>query len=147
MLTNIKNFFYFIILFILISLFFPLNVNASSTEANHEYFENTDLSGLEVQLTSDGLPVLDKFQNRDNLQQNSWNEFFYRYRNLLVGFSGICTLTFLAMFILNISKLGQTSGNPTERTKMLTGLLWTGIGTGGFSVATILMTMAFKMFH
>lgn len=60
--------------------------------------------------------------------QNTWSTLFDKYKNVIIGISGAAAVTFLAFFIVNFVKLGQSSGNPQMRSHALMGLIWCGIG-------------------
>ncbi|WP_353096120.1 hypothetical protein [Tissierella praeacuta] len=66
----------------------------------------------------------------------SLNILLYEYRNFIMGFLGLATLTLVLMFIKGFINLGVSAGNPTKRSQALTGVLLTGvasIGTGGLT--------------
>lgn len=108
-----------------------------------------DLANLDIDLDSEtGLVSINQYSgNNKPSQTEAWNTVYSEYKEILVGFSGILTLTFVVLFMKNTFALGQSSENPQEREKCLKGILWTGIGTGGFAIVTILMAMAFKFFQ
>ena len=53
------------------------------------------------------------------------------YRNVIVGVSGVATLTFVVLFIINFIKLGKSSSNPQERSHCINSIIVTGIATAG----------------
>ena len=70
-------------------------------------------------------------------QADVWNKIFGEYKGIIVGITGIGTLTMVALFIFNVMKLGQSAGNPQARRADLTGLLWTGLAAAGLGGVTI----------
>lgn len=62
-----------------------------------------------------------------NGDANTWNQIFAKYKNVIVGVSGIGAITMMALFIIQFMKLGASAGNPQARSQALTGVLWTGI--------------------
>lgn len=69
----------------------------------------------------------------------AWTEFIRKYRNFIVGFSGLGSVAMVMFFIFNLLKLGATSGNPSERTKALTGLVWSGVAAAGLGSVTVIV--------
>lgn len=79
----------------------------------------------------------------DNADQTTaWNKIFDKYKGVIVGITGVGTLTMVALFILNFMRLGQAAGNPQKRTEALTGLLWTGIAAAGLGGVTIFVAVS-----
>ena len=70
-------------------------------------------------------------------QAGVWNDIFTQYKGVIVGITGIGTLTMVCLFIFNFMKLGQSAGNPQARSAALTGLLWTGLAAAGLGGVTI----------
>ena len=75
-------------------------------------------------------------------QADAWNTIFTKYKGVIMGVSGIATLTMVVLFIMNFMKLGSTANNPQERTRVLTGLLWTGLAAAGAGGVTIFVGVA-----
>lgn len=72
-------------------------------------------------------------------QENAWNNLFKRYKNFIVGISGIGAITMVVLFIIQFMKLGASAGNPNARSAALSGVLWTGIAAAGLGAASILV--------
>ncbi len=60
-----------------------------------------------------------------------WDLLFGKLRGIVTGISGIATIVMVAMFVVNLTKLGASSGNDNARSKAITGLLLTGIAAIG----------------
>ena len=74
----------------------------------------------------------------DNEGKNGvWNKIFTEYKGVIIGITGIGTLTMVCLFIFNFMKLGQSAGNPQQRSMALTGLLWTGLAAAGLGSVTL----------
>ena len=71
----------------------------------------------------------------------TWNTVFKKYRVVIVGISGVLTLTFIILFLINFFKIGAASDNPPERRKVLHGLLWTGIAAAGSGSVTLICAL------
>jgi len=112
----------------------------------------TDLANLDIVPSGTGKNEVVSISQLEGssgnaVKQGAWNRLFTEYKGILVGISGVCSLTFFLLFMLNASKLASSASNPTQRAQIVTGLLWTGIGCGGFAAITLLMGMAFKIFQ
>ena len=55
--------------------------------------------------------------------KSAWNNIFTRYKNIIVAFSGLATLTLLEYSFSSCETLGVTSGNEKERRSVITGIL------------------------
>lgn len=91
-----------------------------------------DSSGGSIGVTIPGLN--DKPQSGGNGQKNFWDRILEKYKGVITGVAAVCTLTFLLIFILNFTKLGQSAGNPQMRSQAIMGLIISGIAlacTGG----------------
>ena len=75
--------------------------------------------------------------NQYGNQDDAWTTIFTKYKGVIMGVSGIATLTMVVLFILNFMKLGQAAGNPQARSQALTGLLWTGLAAAGAGGVTV----------
>lgn len=69
---------------------------------------------------------------------NAWTNFIRKYKNFIVGISGIGAVSMILFFIINLMKLGGSTGNPQARQQALTGVLWTGIATAGLGSVAII---------
>ena len=69
---------------------------------------------------------------------NTWNHIFAKYKNVIVGISGIGAITMMALFIIQFMKLGASAGNPQARSQALTGVLWTGIAAALLGAVSII---------
>ena len=146
--NNIKAFIYFFVL--MLFLIIPTNVYATDNSGNNlkvsdpwEINVSMDVSKegdlYKASVSTEGMSSADK--------TSAWNKVFKEYKGIIVGVSGICTLTFVVLFILNFIKLGQSAGNPQARSQALTALLWTGIaaaGCGGFTLFVGFSTNLFR---
>lgn len=73
-----------------------------------------------------------------NSMNGSFSKIIDKYKTAITFISAIGAVTMVAIFIFMFMKLGSTSGNPTERSKCLTGLIWSGIAAAGLgSVALV----------
>ena len=112
----------------ILSFIMPINANAVFT---------TDFN-----VTWDNNPAKDKDpltidQAGDNTN-NAFAKIIDKYKTVITFISAIGAVTMVGVFIMNFMKLGTTSGNPTERSKCITGLIWSGLAAAGLgSVALI----------
>lgn len=78
--------------------------------------------------------------------QNPWNAFISKYKNFIVGVSGIGAVTMLGIFIFMFLKLGASAGNPSARSQALAGILWSGIATAGLGSVAIIVGFFYNAF-
>lgn len=73
-----------------------------------------------------------------NSMDDSFSKIIDKYKTVITFVSAVGAVTMIAIFILNFMKLGTTSGNPTERSKCITALIWSGLAAAGLgSVALV----------
>lgn len=101
-----------------------------------------DVGDLDVTMSSDG--KLSTTWDETSDSTSTWNTIFKKYKVIITGFTGIATLTFLILFILQLVKLSAAANNPTERSKALQGILWIGIALAGSGSATLLCALAWN---
>lgn len=98
---------------------------------------------VDVKVGADGKLVLGGLGQGD--QSTAWNNLFARYKNFIVGISGIGAITMVVLFIIQFMKLGASAGNPQARSAALSGVLWTGIAAAGLGAAAIVAGFAYNM--
>ena len=147
-----KTFKIFIFLFISLLLFSVVDVSALEKD-NLEFYFNAE-TGVDFDKNSDGTALAgDKVtkspwatEYKDgkavDKQTSAWNKIFKEYRGLIMGVSGIATLTMVILFIMNFMKLGASAGNPQAKHQATMGLLWTGIAAAGAGGVTIFVGVA-----
>lgn len=105
--------------------------------------EPSDLNNLEITYSNGKISTNLEGGN----SEKTWNKIFKKYKGVIAGLSGICLLTFVVFFIINLAKLGGSASNPVARKDALMGLLWTGISaaaSGSVLVLTALFWNALK---
>lgn len=73
----------------------------------------------------------------DGDDQSAWNLIYSKYKGVIIGIAGLGTITCVLAFIIFFMKMGASSGNPSERSKCLTMLLFTGAGAAGLGAVTL----------
>lgn len=73
----------------------------------------------------------------DGDDQSAWNLIYSKYRGVIVGIAGLGAITCVLAFVIFFIKMGASSGNPSERSKCLTMLLFTGAGAAGLGAVSI----------
>jgi hypothetical protein len=105
------------------------NKNKATTTESGES-NNNDIGNLSISMADDGNGASVTVAGLDSGNTSStWNTIFKKYKVVILGFSGIATLTFVLLFIKNFISLGACSDNPQARRGAITGCLWTGIAT------------------
>jgi hypothetical protein len=93
-----------------------------------------DDANFNVSWGSDTMTVSGASNNMDG----SFTKIINKYKTVITFVSAIGAVTMVAVFILNFMKLGTTSGNPAERSKCITALIWSGLAAAGLgSVALV----------
>lgn len=77
---------------------------------------------------------------------SAWTKFIEKYRNFIVGISGIGAVSMIMFFIFQFMKLGASAGNPQARSQALTGLIWSGIAAAGLGAVTIIVGFFYSAF-
>lgn len=136
------------IMSILALLFLP----NTSVYANADKFEDfSDLANLDISMDEDYIVSIDQVEElkheSTSYQEKAWNKFFEKYKGLLVGVSGVCTLTFVLMFLISFAKIGKSTNNSQERSKAASSLLWLIIAAVGFGSLTFIMSLGFGLFN
>ena len=156
---NRRNIFYIFLILIILLLVPKESVYAAKSSSKSSSKSSTesdtldpnqfnDLANLTVMTDADGKVYIKQYkENKDNLQTKAWNTVFSKYEMVILGISGVITLTFVLLFMTNIAQFSMAAGNPQERQKHMKALLWTGIGSAGFGATTLIMGVAFKTFQ
>ena len=117
----------FVVLMMAVALPFVGGTSASALE----------LSDIDIKYEADGIKQDGTAFAKNTDQASAWTNIFLKYKGIIMGISGVATLTMIVLFILNFMKLGQAAGNPQARSSALTGLLWTGIAAAGAGGVTV----------
>jgi hypothetical protein len=80
-----------------------------------------------------------------NNTDETFGKIMDKYKGVITFVGGIATVTMVAIFILNFMKLGSTSTNPTERQKVLTGLVWSGVAAALLGSVTLIVGVFYGM--
>ena len=80
-----------------------------------------------------------------NSTDQTFGKIMDKYKGVITFVGGIATVTMVAIFILNFMKLGSTATNPTERQKVLTGLIWSGIAAALLGSVTLIVGVFYGM--
>ena len=132
--------------FTLVALFLAMVIPAISgklVSKNYATSNNTtatteagDIGNVDVSMGDDGTVTVTGFE--DGGSESTWNKIFQKYKVIIAGVSGVLTLTFIVIFMINISKLGLSADNPAGRSRAIAGLLVTGIAVALFGAVTII---------
>ncbi|MFI3211289.1 MAG: hypothetical protein R3Y64_09630 [Peptostreptococcaceae bacterium] len=95
------------------------------------------IDNFNIQMGADG-KLTGGLDNSDSGAE-VWTNILGEYQQIIVGVSGIATITMVAVFIMNFMKLGTTSTNPSERQKVTNGLLWSGMAAAGLGSVTMIV--------
>lgn len=89
---------------------------------------------FDVNVDDEGGIVVDSEADTDG----AWSTLIGKYKNFIVGIAGVGAITMVVLFIIQFLKLGASAGNPQERSRALTGVLWTGIAAAGLGAVALI---------
>ena len=117
-------------------LSYGVTVTLGNGETKQIYIaQRPDVNDVQVTMGTDGrLDVYGMGQG----DANTWNQFYAKYKSVIVGISGVGAITFIALFIIQFMKLGASAGNPQARSQALSGCLWTGIAAAALGAVSII---------
>lgn len=130
-LTNIQKTFLAIIIGILMITSFGFNPVVHREDAG-------DINDVSISIT-DGKLSLSGGGLTNTSSSEAMSGLINKYKVIIVCFSGFGAVTMIAFFIMNFLKLGSTATNPSERAKVLAGLVWTGIAAAGLGSVSLLV--------
>ena len=138
------------ILFLMIALF----LNSSSVFATPTVdFNLGEVGDLHVQTTGEeqyiSIQEVSTIQNGTNKGQSTaeaFNVILRRYRGVIIGISGLLTLTFVLIFIITNIKLTASAMNPQKRAEISKSLIWIILGAAGFGSVTVLLSFGLGLF-
>jgi len=104
----------------------------------------TDINDLNVTMING--QIVTSFDDNGDSEQ-TWTTIFNKYKGVILGISGIVTLTFVLILLFKFGKLGAAGDNPNLRREAINGCLWAGIAaalSGSVMLITGLFWNAFK---
>lgn len=126
-------------LLFLFTLFFgaltPIGVSAAPSAGNG------NISDMNVTISDTGALTISGQSGMTSSAKSggAWTAFIAKYRNFIIGISGIGAVSMILFFIFQLLKLGATAGNPQARSQALSGLIWSGVAAAGLGSATIIV--------
>ena len=112
-----------------LSIILSLFIGSMAMEMNtHAIFDSKDLT-----IGSDGA-----VSTQTDGSKGAFSKIIDKYKGVITFVGGIGAITMIGIFIFHFMKLGSTAANPSERAKITTGLIWSGLAAAGLgSVALI----------
>ena len=98
-----------------------------------------DIGDVNVTVDSNGKLVVSGGGMNYSSSASAMNAFITKYRTVVVGISGLGAVSMIAFFIFNFLKLGSVATNPSERAKVLTGLIWSGLAAAGLGAVSLIV--------
>lgn len=96
---------------------------------SHAIFESKDL-----QINGDG-----SVKTNTDGSKNAFSKIINKYKGVITFVSGIGAITMIGIFIFHFMKLGSTAANPSERAKVTTGLIWSGLAAAGLGSVSLIV--------
>ena len=152
------NFFKKYLLFLMIFYLFMPNVvcvradeSNTGNEIDKTYDGFRDLDGLHIEMDTETgevfIPEVKQIQsNGSKSVQDAFNFAYGEFQSVIIGFSGVCTLTFVLIFLVTFVKIGASDSNPQKKAELSKALLWIGLGAAGFGSVTLILGLAFGLF-
>ena len=125
------------LLILLLSIFAP-NLSFADPATSGDAKTADGLNKFGVTMESNGTL---KYEGMDT---KSWTDIIGRYRVFIIGGTGIATVTLVGAFVVSLTKLGASAGNPQARAGAITACLWTGIASALLGSATIIIGFFFN---
>lgn len=103
--------------------------------------DSGDPNGIKVSIGNDGTlsTTIGGISNSNGVGASAWNNFIAKYKFFISGIAGVCAVTLIVVFIINFLKLAASAGNPSERSKALVGILWSGIAAVGLGAVALIV--------
>lgn len=119
----------FLFTFMGLNLFAPITAHAEG-----------NVGDVNVTVGDDGqLTVNGGGMSSSTKSGSAWTEFIKKYRNFIVGISGIGAVSMILFFVMNFMKLGANAGNPQGRSQAITGLVFSGLAAAGLGAVSIIV--------
>lgn len=128
---------FMMILVMTATFFFTAAINTTSV-----YAAGTSLNDLNITVDEKGLNT----GIQESTSGNVMTDIITKYKTIVIGISGIALVTMILVFIMNFAKLGTVSGNPTERAKVISALVFSAIATAGLGSLMIWVGFFYNMF-
>ena len=152
-----KKIFYKILFLLILFSFFISPVHAednqnpeSPVQTSNPYSGLEDLGSIHIQMDSDqNVSIKEISDIRKGGQtgiQDAWNFTFTKYKTVITGVTGVCTITFVLIFLITFVKISSSTSNPHQRAELTKALIWIGIGGAGFGAATLFLSIGFGLF-
>lgn len=78
--------------------------------------------------------------------ESSWTTLIDKYKQFIIGVSGMAAVTMVAAFIMNFTKIGLAGDNPTARKAAMTGSLFTGIAAAALGAVSLITGIFYGFF-
>jgi|HigsolmetaAR206D_1030411.scaffolds.fasta_scaffold00003_165 hypothetical protein len=119
----------------------PVEVYAASSKKKEK--EDTGISGSKVTVDSSG-KVTYSGDLATGSDGSAWTKLIAKYRFFIAGVSGVGAVSMILFFIINFMKLGATSANPSERSRVIVGLVFSGLAAAGLGAVTFIVGIFFN---
>lgn len=111
--------------------------HATGSTTQDSTTQDSEIGDVDVSMGDDGTISVTGFG--DGNSESTWNKIFKKYKVVIMGISGLGTLTFIIFFAISVLKLGASAENPQARSRALMGILVTGIAAALFGATTIIL--------
>ena len=147
-----RKIFYKILFLFMVSFFLVCpNVYAETPTPTSPYENLEDLGSLHIEMDANdnvSIKEIKEIQGKESKtrMEEAWNFTFFKYKGVIAGITGICTLTFILIFLITFVKISSSTSNPHQRAELTKALIWIGIGAAGFGAVTLFLSLGFGLF-
>lgn len=117
------------------------DTSVDTTEGNGN---SGDINDFYVHMNDDGTISTSMDDKNDT---NLWQFIFDNGKTIVLGISGIATIVFAIMLIINFASISAAKGNPQELSKGIKGVVWTLIATAGCGAVFVILALAWGFFR
>lgn len=148
---NIKSFLAIgIILILLFCILSPVTINAfyytDGSDPNNHKINGTDVGLSQGNLNIKGGNVTIGGFGTIRNQFDAFGQIIPKYKNVIVFLSGILTVTMVAVFIVQFTRLGAVATNPRERQEVVRGLVVSGVSAAMLGSVTLIVGVFYGLF-
>lgn len=103
------------------------------------------INDFDVTINDDGT-LTTSFDDQGD-SKATWKKLFDKYKGVILGISGILTLTFVLWFLRDFGKIAANSSNPAGRREAIQGCIFTAIAAAASGIVTVIVGLAWNAFR
>lgn len=119
-----------------------MTAESSTTESGGG--ESGDINDFFVQIDDNG-KLSTSMDDKDGI--SLWQFIFDNGKIIVLGISGVATIIFAIMLIINFAHISAAKGNPNELARAIKGVVWTLVAAAGCGATFIILALAWGFFR